>query len=111
MRRICFAILGLFATAAAAEAQSARYPLKTMDFDNWCTEEQHLAYERCDKRLPDDVKKFEAYRAIVEKYEIPYYQEKEQKLRFDQDIMHADPVDKTVDSQVNPPPAASGKSP
>jgi hypothetical protein len=106
MRRICFAILGLLAAAAAAQAQSARYPLKTLDFDNWCTEEQHWSYDRCDKRLPDDVKRFEAYRAIVEKYEIPYYQEKDQKLRFDRDIMHNDPIDNGVEDKANPPPLA-----
>jgi hypothetical protein len=105
MKRItCALVLAGFAVALPANAQSARYPVKTMDFDLWCTEQQHLPYERCDKRLPDDVKKFEAYRAVVERYEIPYLQEKEQALHFDQSIMRNDPVDKKPNSTAQQPP-------
>jgi len=103
-RIVCALVLAGFSAALPANAQSGRYPVKTMDFDLWCTEQQRLPYERCDKRLPDDVKKFEAYRAVVERYEIPYLQEKEQALRFDQTIMHNDPIDNKPTTTVQQPP-------
>jgi hypothetical protein len=106
-----FIVAGLLAglTAVPALAQAMRYPVKTMDFDIWCTEEQHIAWERCDKRLPEDMQKFEAYRAIVERYEIPYYKQKDATLRFDEDILNNDPVDKKPDSTLkHPPPINAG---
>ena len=103
MKRIACALM-LAGAALPANAQSGRYPVKTMDFDLWCTEQQHLPFERCDKHLPEDVKKFEAYRAVVERYEIPYLQDKEQALHFDQTIMQNDPVDKKPTSTVQQPP-------
>ncbi len=83
----------------------------TMDFDIWCTEEQHLPYQRCEQRLPDDLKAFEAYRDTVERYEIPYLQEKDQRLRFDRDIMHNDPIDNPPQPDVAKPNVTGGKSP
>jgi len=109
MKRICLVFLGL-AAALPAQAQTSRYPVKSMDFDIWCTEEQHLPYERCDKRLPEDVQKFEAYRAVVERYEIPYLQEKQQKLQFDHDILDNDPIDNSTQDQIATPQATDGKT-
>lgn len=89
----------------SAGAQTLRYPVKhALDFDLWCTEVQHIDWQRCDKRLPEDMQKFEAYRAVVERYEIPYLQEKDTTLRFNEDILHNDPVDKRPDSTVAKPP-------
>ena len=99
---LCAALLA--AAALPADAQQTRYPVKTMDFDLWCTEQAHLSPDRCDKRLPDDVQKFEAYRKIIEKYEIPYLQDRDQKLRFDRDIMHNDPIDKPNSDPSQAPP-------
>lgn len=97
--------IGLAAAAAApAGAQAQHYRVHSMDFDIWCTEQQHLPYERCDKRLPEDVKKFEDYRAIVERYEIPYLQKKDKTLHFYESIMRNDPVDKKPDSAMKKPP-------
>jgi len=105
MNRFALAVvLAGFAVLPAAHAQAGRYPVKTMDFDLWCTEEQHLPYERCDKRLPDDMKKFEAYRAVVERYELPYLQEKEQVLHLDESIIRNDPID-------NKPEGTAGQTP
>jgi hypothetical protein len=107
MRRTIRALLwtGLAAAVAIpAGAQGARYQVHSMDFDIWCTEQAHLPYERCDKRLPEDIQKFEAYREIVERYEIPFLQERDRALRFDEDIMRHDPVDKKPDSQMQRPP-------
>jgi hypothetical protein len=85
------AALAIF--VARADAQSTRYDLQNMNFDMWCQEEQHLAPERCDKRLPDDNAAFEAYRAKIESYEIPYLQDRENKANLNQIILHNDPVD------------------
>jgi hypothetical protein len=100
-----FLLAGLAtALAVSANAQTLRYPVWSLDFDIWCTEEQHIAADRCDKRLPEDVEKFDAYRHIVERYQIPYLQEKDQELRFDQDILRNDPIDKQPDSHNAQPP-------
>jgi len=78
----------------AAAAQNGRnYDVGTMNFDLWCQEEQQLPPDRCDKRLPDDEKAFEAYRDTVERYEIPYLQRKNNELSLDRDILHNDPID------------------
>jgi hypothetical protein len=87
-----------------AGAQTLRYPVHSLDFDIWCTEIQRIPWERCDKRLPEDLQKFEAYRHIVERYEIPYYQEKDTTLRFNENILNYDPVDKRPDDTVARPP-------
>ncbi len=42
------------------------------------------------------MQKFEAYRAIIERYEIPYLQEKQNQLQMNRDILHNDPVDNPV---------------
>lgn len=111
MKRILFSLLGAGLLATSAQAQVGSYHLWSMDFGIWCTEEMHYSDERCDKRLPDDVKKFEAYRAIVERYQIPYLQEKDQKLRLNRDILHNDPIDNTVEDQTKPPQSTDGKTP
>jgi len=110
-RFACMFLVCGFAAFAAAHAQAARYPVHTMDFDLWCTEEQHLSWERCDKRLPEDVQKFDAYRAVVERYEIPYLQEKEQTLHFDQTILQNDPIDKKPNATVQQAPRAADGPP
>src|SRR5262249_35950163 len=98
------AAAGLLALVAAAPAvQSAwqpawaqtgkNYDVKTMNFDMWCQEQAHLPPERCDKRSDADEKEFEAYRAQIERYEVPYLQEKRNDLTLDRRILHNDPVD------------------
>ncbi len=83
--------------ANSASAQSARYDVKTMNFDLWCQETAKLDPDRCDKRTPEDEKLFEAYRAKVEKYEIPYLQRKEKEQLFDREVLHADPTDNPLE--------------
>jgi len=53
------------------------YDVHSMNFDLWCQETQHYAVERCDARLPEDQREFEAYRAIIERYELQYLMERE----------------------------------
>jgi hypothetical protein len=85
------------AFAAGAHAQSTgALPLTNMNFDLWCQEEQHLPPERCDKRLPKDNEAFEAYRAKIEDYEVPYLEKKEQEQNFNRVILHGDPIDHPI---------------
>jgi hypothetical protein len=89
------------AWAPTALAQGANYDVKTINFDLWCQEQQHLAPERCDKRTPEDEKDFEAYRAKIEQYEIPYLRQKQNDIALDRNVLNKDPVDNPIstDSQ------------
>jgi len=99
-------LAGLAAFAAVpAPAQSLRYPVKSVDFDIWCTEIERLPWQRCDQRQPDDMAKFDAYRHTVERYEIEYLRNKETVLHFDEVIFNGDPVDKRPDSTLARPPS------
>jgi len=90
---LIFAGIGLAAFAARAQTPPAHYDVHEMNFDLWCQEEKHLPAERCDKRLPQDDAEFEAHRAQVEKYEVPYLQRQEQEQEWNRSILHNDPVD------------------
>ncbi len=103
---LCALALASVVTVLSASAQTMRYPVKSVDFDIWCTEIQHIAWQRCDKRTPEDLEKFELYRHTVERYEIPYLQQKDNTLRFDEDILRNDPVDKRPDDTLQKPPGA-----
>ncbi|HWA02424.1 MAG TPA: hypothetical protein VG819_02745 [Rhizomicrobium sp.] len=83
--------------AQTAGAQTGRYDVKTMNFDLWCQETAKINPDRCDKRLPEDEKRFEAYRAKIEKYEIPYLQRKENEILLDRNVLHNDPVGNPLD--------------
>jgi hypothetical protein len=95
VRTIVFIAAGLFAVAAlpAAAQGDKPYPLHEMNFDMWCQEEQHLPPDRCDKRLPADDAAFQAYRNKIERYEIPYLEQREHEQNLNRVIIHADPVD------------------
>ena len=67
-----------------------------MNFDLWCQEQAHLPAARCDKRTPEDEKTFQAYRTQIERYEVPYLQQRQRDLSINRDIMHSDPVDNPV---------------
>src|SRR5579862_9462788 len=101
MRSLKFAALAAL-VALPAQAQSTRYDVKTINFDLWCQEQAKLPPDRCDKRTPDDEKTFEAYRAKIEKYEIPYLQHK-------QDEQLESPVAKTNSQQGDDPTPESDK--
>jgi len=105
-RMLLLAAGALVVFAAPAAAQGS-YDVKTMNFDLWCQETQHLAPERCDKRLPADEADFEAYRAKVEKYEVPYLKSRENGQQLDRVILHNDPVDNPVTQD----PSAAAQAP
>jgi hypothetical protein len=100
-------VAALVAFGLPASGQGGPYDLKTMNFDLWCQETQHLAPDRCDKRLPDDEATFEAYRAKVEKYEVPYMRSRENGQQLDRAILHNDPVDNPITQD----PAAASQAP
>jgi hypothetical protein len=81
---------------AYAQEQPLDYDVKTINFDLWCQEQEHLDADRCDKRLPDDEAKFEAFRAKIEKYELSHLQDKQREHDFDQNVMHHDPIDEPI---------------
>ncbi|MBV9061928.1 MAG: hypothetical protein JOY77_03245 [Alphaproteobacteria bacterium] len=99
------AAIVLFSAVAAAQdnpivpgdpqAQPTRYNVQNMNFDMWCQEQQHLPPERCDKRLPQDDAAFSAYRAKIERYELPYLQEQQRQQQLNTGILHNDPVDRS----------------
>lgn len=94
MRALSFAALAVVLFSSAAIGQEGwNYHVKTMNFDLWCQEQAHLPADRCDKRLPEDEKVFEAYRAKIERYEIPYLKERREDLSINRDILHNDQVD------------------
>ena len=106
MKRALILAASVMALAAGASAQG-RYHVETINFDLWCQETQHLPADRCDKRLASDEADFEAYRAKVEKYEVPYLQGKENGAQLDRLILHNDPVDHPVTQD----PAAAAQQP
>ena len=91
VRNICAALACL--VCGRGWRRPANYDVKTMNFDLWCQEQAHLAPDRCDKRLPEDEKTFEAYRAKIERYEIPYLKKKQNEIAIDRNILNNDPVD------------------
>ena len=85
-------VAALFISPVLAQT-GKNYDVKTMNFDLWCQEQAHLPVTRCDKRLPEDEKTFEAFRAQIERYEVPYLQQRQQELSINRDILHNDQVD------------------
>ena len=80
-------------SGTALAQRNANLPVKEMNFDLWCQEQAGLPVERCDKRSEQDEAAFEAYRAKVEAYEIPYLRQKNNAAQLDRDILRNDPVD------------------
>lgn len=65
------------ATFLASPTADAR----NLYFDMWC-QEQGYGAQRCDARSPADVEAFEAYWRAVEKYEEPYFYDRQEDARF-----------------------------
>jgi hypothetical protein len=86
------AALILCGSASAWAQMPNRFALTPLNFDLWCQETAKIEVTRCDRRMPEDMKRFEEYRAVIERYEIPYLQEKENKAQLNRTILHGDPV-------------------
>lgn len=95
--RILFGLLlAAIAILPASAQRNGNLQVKEMNFDLWCQEQAGLPVERCDKRTAQDEAAFNAYRAKVEAYEIPYLQQKNAAARLDADILRNDPVDRPL---------------
>ena len=71
---------GSWAQSAGSQFDGRQnYNVQTMNFDLWCQETQRYAVDRCDARLPEDQREFEAYRAVIERYELQYLMEQERE--------------------------------
>lgn len=91
---VLIASAGSLMAVAPAAAQSNPTPdAKTMNFDLWCQSHAALPPARCDRRTREDEKAFEAYRAALERYEIPNRSAQYNQGRVNRDIMNNDPVD------------------
>ena len=89
-------VAALLVVSGGANAQVGRnYDVKPMNFDLWCQQTAHIAPDRCDKRLPEDDDAFDAYRAKIDAYEIPYLKQQNRNARIETDIMHNDPTDRS----------------
>ena len=95
MRRLIVASIAaaVLLSGPASAQRNSNYQVMEMNFDLWCQEQAGLPVDRCDKRAPQDIAAFEAYRAKVEAYEIPYLQRKNGAARLDREILRNDPVD------------------
>jgi hypothetical protein len=54
-------------------------PVQRMTFDRWCQEVQRYPLLRCDARQPDDLRAFEAYRVVIERYEVEFLRDRERQ--------------------------------
>jgi len=94
-------VVAFLAIAGSAFAQPlagrSNYDIKNMSFDAWCQETQQYPTDRCDARRPEDVKAFEDYRAVIERYELDYLKRVQQNEELKANIRR-DPT-QTVQSQ------------
>jgi hypothetical protein len=98
-------LLGACAFAAQpslAQTTDTSYKLTEINFDMWCQEQQHLPPDRCDQRLPEDEKAFEAYVDTIQKYEIPYLRERNKREEYNRTFLHNDPVDNPTQPSTPP---------
>ena len=112
MRALIFSLAAVAALAITAVAMGQPIPpapnsttldVKDINFDLWCQETQHLPPDRCDKRIPQDENDFEAYRSRVERYEVPYLQQKQDETAINRQIIHSDPLKNPVQHPQQPP--------
>jgi hypothetical protein len=103
-------IVWLLAASANAQQQTT-YDVKTINFDLWCQEQANLPPDRCDRRLPEDEQRFEAFRATIEKYELSHLQDKERERNFDKNVLHNDPIDQPLSTQNTSPDTSTKTNP
>ncbi len=96
------AVVSVIGSSPASAQGQTTYDVKTINFDLWCQEQAKLPPERCDKRTPEDESQYEAFRDKVEKYEIPYLQDKQRTAEFNDNILNHDPVDNPPDPTKSP---------
>ena len=93
IRTLAFATAALVCASTGVWAQGqTRYPVQSLNFDLWCQETAKLPVARCLQRTPEDMQRFEAYRAVIERYEIPFLQEREGRVQINRTIINGDPA-------------------
>ncbi len=105
-RAIFFAFAAVMLALPARAQDTATFDVKTMNFDLWCQEQANLPADRCDQRTPEDEERFEIFRAKIEKYELPYLQDRRREYNFDRNVLDRDPVDNPTVGQQSPQTAA-----
>ena len=105
MRQILKIAMGVLAFAGLSTQVNSQplsvpqnYGIRTMSFDLWCQQTQRYSADRCMQRRPEDVKAFEDYRAVIERYELDY-QKQIQKERDTQTFTTRDPSRTLLDKQ------------
>jgi hypothetical protein len=102
IRKIAVAAMLLAGLATGTSAQPLSVPqnygIRTMSFDLWCQQTQRYSADRCMQRRPEDVKAFEDYRAVIERYELDY-QKQIQRERDTQTFTTRDPSQTLLDKQ------------
>ena len=71
---------------------------EVLSFDMWCLEMRLYPSARCDRRQSDDIKAYEQYRAVAERYD------QEQAARAKRDLDLKQKLDRNA-----PKPGTSGK--
>lgn len=87
-----FAAFAFFQTALAQNrGNTDRRASAILGFDMWCQEVETLAESRCDQHRPEDVKAYQAYRALMERFQ----EERDAKARKEREIsesLNRDPL-------------------
>ena len=97
-------LIGL-AFAISALLASSPAQARNLYFDMWC-QEQGFPKDRCDARAPGDVEAFEAYWRAVEKYEEPYYYDRQEYSRFREELNGLDQAERPGIQDYEPERAA-----
>ena len=94
IRHFALATAATLLVCASAQAQSGagRLPVQQLNFDLWCQETVKLPLARCQKRMPEDMQRFETYRATIERYEIPDLKSKDGQRVINRSILGSDPT-------------------
>jgi len=80
-------LFAALANVAVAQTGNDQYPggprtldIQTMSFALWCLETKRYPAARCEERLAGDVAVFDAYRRVIERYEVQFLQQREREL-------------------------------
>ena len=78
------------------------YDVKNLTFELWCQETQRYPVQRCESRLPADVRAFEGYRAAIERFELQYLKQADRERQI-RDSVNRDPTQSTTNRQDSTP--------
>jgi hypothetical protein len=99
---VLFAIAGSAPASAQPLSGPLNYDVKNLTFELWCQETQRYPVQRCESRLPADLKAFEDYRAAIERYELQYLKQADRERQI-RDSVNRDPTQSTTNRQDSTP--------